>query len=378
MDLSKAFDTIDHRTLARKLVKYNFSTQAISLISSYLSNRQQLVSYRGMNSELLPLNTGVPQGSILGPLLFLIYINDLSCASNIFKTFTYADDSTLIYSPNRTLDSHHTSTIINEELEKTNKWFLANKLSLNIKKTKFIIFHKRGSSTFDLSLEINRVKIERVKTMKFLGLTINENLNWEEHIKNITIKISRAIGVMNRLKSYLPTNILLTIYFALVHSHFNNHILLWGNTSESIYKLQKKAVRIVSLAPKISHSTPFFKQLNILKVPDLYRLALLKFYYNYENKLLPSPLLNLPLFKNQDIHSYRTRNRHHLVAPGYHSRSSVIYNVVHCINSLTPGIRDKITTHSLQNIIGRYKSLILDNYQTICSVPLCYVCSRNQ
>ena len=136
MDLSKAFDTIDHRILLKKLKKYNFTEGATKLIEDYLDNREQFVYYNSSSSATAKIIMGVPQGSILGPLLFLIYIyiNDLHEASEILKPVTYADDTTYTFSPTLTYDAHHTSCIINTELTKINNWFIANKLSLNVKK----------------------------------------------------------------------------------------------------------------------------------------------------------------------------------------------------------------------------------------------------
>ena len=377
MDLSKAFDTIDHRTLIRKLCKYNFSHSAMNLITSYLTDRNQFVHYRGINSDLRPLNTGVPQGSILGPLLFIIYINDLSKASTLFETLTYADDSTLIYSPDTNTDSDLISHIINEELENFNSWFRANKLSLNISKTNFITFHSKGATLLNLNLEVNGTRIERVKSFKFLGLVINENLDWNDHIKSISMKISRAIGILNKLKFYLPQNVLSTLYFSLIHSHFNNHLLLWGNTNDTIHKLQKKSIRIVSREPYLSHTTPLFKKLKILQIPDLYNLALLKFYHKFKNNQLPNPLLKLPIHTNQYFHTYRTRHSDDLAAPLHQHiffQKSITYSVVFLVNSLLPSIRAKIITHSLQNVSERYKNHILDQYRDNCTRPSCYVC----
>ena len=378
MDLSKAFDTIDHGTLIRKLAKYNFSTIALKMITSYLMNRYQYVHYRGSNSSLRPLNTGVPQGSILGPLLFLVYINDLNKASSLFETLTYADDSTLIYSPTERLKTEELALIINDELKKFNSWFRSNKLSLNISKTNYVIFHATKKTVLNVDLNLNGVRIERVKSFKFLGLLINENINWNDHIKSISIKISRAVGILNKLKFYLPQTILLTLYFALIHSHFNNHLLLWGNTCDTIHKLQKKAVRIISREPQLSHSSPLFKTLKIIQIPDLYNLALLKFYYKYKNKQLPLPLLKLDITTNSECHPYyKTRHSENLVTPIYQHvffRKSVTYNIVELVNSLAPSIRDKISTHSLQNVAERYKNYVLERYPIDCSLPFCYVC----
>jgi hypothetical protein len=147
MDLSKAFDTIDHKTLIDKLHEYNFSKESSKLIASYLNNGQQLLNYRGVKWNFLPLKTGVHHGSILGPsfFLFLIYINDLPNVSNLFRTITYADDSTLLYTPNKALTSLEITRGINNELNKYNLWFRAKNLSLNINKTNFICFHGKRS-----------------------------------------------------------------------------------------------------------------------------------------------------------------------------------------------------------------------------------------
>ena len=148
-----------------------------------------------------------------------------------------------------------------------------------------------------------------------------------------------------------------------------------GDTT--IYKLQKKSVRVISHKAFISHSSPLFKNLRILKLPDIYSLSLLKLYYKYENGLLPTPLLNISLNKNRNFHSYPTRHRNDLTAPTHRYsifRKSIRYVLVNFVNSLDSDIRDKIHTHSLQNIIHRFRTLIIDTYETDCTLPFCYVC----
>ena len=170
----------------------------------------------------------------------------------------YADDTTLTYSPDITYDATHTSTIINNELEKFQNWFMANKLSLNINKTKYIIFHSSNISPLDLKLEINGIIIERVHSFRFLGLILNENLTWHDHVRSVSLKVSRAVGVLKRLKSFLLSKTLLTIYHALISCHFNNHFILWGHESDDILKLQKRAIRILSNKHYLAHTDPLF------------------------------------------------------------------------------------------------------------------------
>ena len=186
---------------------------------SYLSNRQQYVDFNGHCSDLLPLTTGVPQGSILGPLLFIIYMNDIQFACRNFKPIIYADDTNL-FSPICSFDctiqgkTASISDTINEELSLIQEWLNINKLSLNVKKTKYMIFHHRQNRLRNesVNLLINSQQIERVNSFNFLGLTLDEHMTWNAHIQSTSHKIARTIGVINRHKHFLPLNILRYLY----------------------------------------------------------------------------------------------------------------------------------------------------------------------
>ena len=180
---------------------------------------------------------GVPQGSILGPLLFLLYINDMHRASNVVSTITFADDTNLFLSHTNIKELFN---LMNIELEKFNEWFKSNKLSINADKTKFILFHKsRQSMNLSLKLpdlKINNVLIEQKEYLKFLGVIIDQNLSWKQHISVLEPKLSRAIGILYKSRPYLNEAIRKQLYFGLVHSHLNYANICWGSTHPSKLK----------------------------------------------------------------------------------------------------------------------------------------------
>ena len=178
IDLSKAFDSLQHDILLEKLAHYGLTNKAIALLKSYLSNRKQYVQLSDVRSSVRPISVGVPQGSILGPLLFNIFINDIVKSSTKFNFILYADDTTL----NSTLDSFGQDAV---ELQNIFKWLDVNRLCLNVAKSKFMLFHMPQKEIPQLSFNINRMVIERVKEFNFLGLILDSNLNWKAHLKAI-------------------------------------------------------------------------------------------------------------------------------------------------------------------------------------------------
>ena len=294
LDLSKAFDTLNTNILLNKLYRYGIRGIPYNWLNSYLSERTQQVLFKNILTNKLSTDTGVPQGSILGPILFLLYINDLpNFQKNVF-TLMFADDSSIFFSgPN--LDDLMKQA--KDHFAKIKTWIETNKLSLNLQKTKFMIFSTKKISKNYKYIATNNGKIERVNTIKFLGFSIQENLKWTEHVHNIMSKISKGIGIMRKVRKSLGKEALLTIYYSFVYPHIRRGLIIWGQVPKSylidILLKQKCAVRIISGAGYRDHTVPLFKQLDILPINLLYIQQLLILMYNVYHNKCPEHIANL-------------------------------------------------------------------------------------
>ena len=244
LDLSKAFDTLDHEILLAKLQYYGIHGTPLELLKRYLTNRKQYVEIEDTKSKMLDISTGVPQGSILGPLLFInIYVNDFALSSEKFKFVMYADDTTLTSTletfSNNELNGNPVSSI-NIELNKISEWLKLNRLTLNVQKTKCMLFKTSKKKVQTLLLQMDNKIIDKVLDFNCLGIHFNEQLNWKSHIDKLSVKCCRILGILNRLKRILPLNIKIILYNLLMLPHLNYGITLWGFKCERILKLQQQ------------------------------------------------------------------------------------------------------------------------------------------
>ena len=314
IDLKKAFDTVDHSILCKKLELYGVHHRELSWFKSYLTNRKQFCRVNGVDSEIGDIEVGVPQGSCLGPLLFLVYINDLPQPVLDSNVSMYADDTSLCYQSH---DMTRLNEAINSDLTKLDTWLQGNKLSLNAAKThSMLISSKQKDSSLKgqnkhLKLKIRDNELDVVKKTKYFGLQIDCSLDWKEQIKTVSAKVSRAVGFLKHAKSFLPKETLQTLYTGIVEPHFRYCCSVWGCAGSSeinqLQKLQKRAARIITNSSLDAPSRPLIEELGWQTVDQLISSESKTMVFKSLNELAPQYLCDL-FIRNSHCSSYSLRN----------------------------------------------------------------------
>ena len=316
LDFSKPFDTIDHKILLDKLDHYGIRGCALSWFRSWLSHRFQYATYNGSQSGQQLIKCRVPQGSILDPLLFLVYITDLCIVCKSTEPVLFADDTNLFSSGS---NASSLQDGVNNDLAIIAEWLKVNKVSLNIKKTHFMCFSAKNKPSPCISLQIDGEALAEVNKSKFLGVIIDNKLSWKDHISFVCRKVARGIGVIIKARKVLHSESMKWLYYSFIYPYMIYCYQVWGSACktniEPLLILQKRVMRIILGVHPRSPSEPLFITLKFLSelCENIFKYITGRLMYRiYHGEL---SVLNCLLTKNSHIHVHNTRQKCHYHMP---------------------------------------------------------------
>lgn len=363
IDFRKAFDCVCHEILLGKLWHYGIRGECHEWFKSYLSNRRQFVSLSGVTSTEESIICGVPQGSILGPLLFLLFINDVTRCTDEFQYALYADDCTLSYAFSK-VDACSVADDVNYALRNVLSWVNLNKLAINVNKTGYLVFSYRGDVEVG-DVVVEGFKLNRLDIAKFLGINIDSHLTLKHHFDHISSKISKGIGILYKLRGTIPLSALRSIYFALVHPHLVYGIEVYFNAAnvyrDRLFLLQKRAIRAINNLSYDDHTNDYFYRNKILKLHDLHRYQICLYTFKTINCGFDVSFLR-SIIHHSDTHQYSTRNSNNFILPLFRkskSQHSLDYVGVRFWNDLCPDIKRHT---SLNRFKFSLKNYLLSKY----------------
>ena len=288
----KTFDTVSLKILLKKISHIGIQGKFHNMIESYLYNRQQMTKIENMLSDRQTVTLGVPQGSVLGPLLFIIYINDICNVTDDGTLYLFADDTAICLSG---MGHGEIQAKINNVVPNIIDWLHANRLSLNASKTYYQIYSR--SVVPDLNIVFDGTQIMRKSCIKYLGVLVDENIKWRSHINSVATTVSRNLGIIGRIKHYLSSKQLRLLYNSMILPHLNYCAAVWGvNYGTAINKLlllQKRAVRIIDKTSYLSHAKPLFIKHKILEFPEIVQEQCIMIILAHLNEDLPAPIADM-------------------------------------------------------------------------------------
>ena len=364
LDLKKAFDTVDHNILLSKLMTYGIKGKAHKWFQSYLEKRQQTCKINKKMSDKTTITCGVPQGTNLGPLLFLLYINDLPNCLEMTNASMFADDTSQSCNG---VSSADIEGKLNHDLEKVHAWLTANQLTINSNKSEYMIIGSRQKlNSIDATttnISIAGEQITRVNSTESLGIIIDEQLKWHEHNNKQCKTISARIGMFRRSRDFVTQDVLITMYNSLVLTHFTYCSTVWHGSSadhiNKLYKLQKRAARVITGSNYDTRSTDIFETLNWRPIKDNLDERDLVMTFKAIKGIVPDylmPTINL----NENDNQLRSNNRNiYLPKPKTNFlKNSFSYRGAMSWNNLPNHIIDQAlsegaSVNSFKNVIKR-------------------------
>lgn len=280
------------------------------LIKSYLTNRKQFVIIDKTKSNLLDIKKGVPQGSVIGPLLYILYVMSLQKASLKARYFTFADDTILAYNDS---SLEKLITTVNEDLILYKKWLLHNKLKVNEMKCVYMIFKQKNMIMTEVEVKLDETILNRVKYTKYLGLTIDESLDWSEHVHKMKQKITPMIGAIYRCRSYIDDKAKYCIYNAYFLSIYRYMITIWGTcgitTLNKTQVLQNRVIKVLFNLDYRMSTDNVYAQVKLDKLEIILKIEQCKFIYKLVNSQLKT---NTEMSQRNQVHTHDTRQKHKL------------------------------------------------------------------
>lgn len=357
-DLSRAFDCVDHERLLQKLYGYGIRGVPFTWIKSYLSNRTQLVRVTGSDvhgmkrtykSNVSPVNIGVPQGSILGPLLFILYVNDLCTAVDTHITM-YADDTSLLVSDGEPIAYQNKANAVVRDMA---AWFHDNTLFLNADKTRHLLFHTRQRRSLpNVNVIIDNVAVNREATTSFLGVIFDESLTFKEHCATLVKRINSRCYQMRSLRTVLDINDLVSCYYAFVHSILSYGIVVWGSSSAwiDVFLAQKRVIRCCAGVGSLHSCRGLFRDYRVLPLPCVYIRELVTYVFQRKSDFE----------MRGSAHSYNIRGSSNLTLPFKHLK--LTFNTPDCLGvklyNLLPNVCRE--ANSLGSFRHGVKDLLID------------------
>lgn len=340
LDLCKAFDTVNHDILLIKLFNMGIRGKIYRWFESYIQNRKQCVKIGSNVSSYKTITCGVPQGSILGPTLFLIYINSISKLKLYGQIKLFADDTTIIYCGKNITNI---KLNIQKDLQNIFEWLESNKLTLNFDKSSFMYITKQRLNIEKRPIIFNEKNINYTDHIKFLGLYIDQNLSWRKHVEIIRNSISPLIGILFKIRHYISLNYLKNIYYALIYSKIQYLISIWGTANSIVLKplkkLQNKVIKCIHKLPHLEPTINLYRPNKYLDINNLYNVKICIFIHSL---ILKYKISNITFKIVNDLHTHNTRQTNFLqtikISSNFGKRS-LLYNGIILYNNIPQQIK---------------------------------------